>query len=322
MILVTGGTGFVGAALLKRLERDGVGPLRASIRATQQGLLQKQAPLPRTVEPVVVESLSENTAWQLALGNVRTVVHCAARAHVMREPEPFSHEIYRRVNCEGTLNLARQAARAGVKRFVFVSSVKVNGEASLIGRPCLADDPSLPEDAYGASKADAEHGLMQIAAQTGMAVTIVRPPLVIGAGARGNFPALMRWIALGRPLPFGAVTHNRRSFVALDNLVDLLCVSMVHPSASNQTFMVSDGEDVSTANLVQRIGMATGAPARLVSVPVGLMTAVARLVGKQAVAQRLLGTLQVDIGKARDMLGWVPPISIDEGLRRAAHASS
>jgi UDP-glucose 4-epimerase len=248
---------------------------------------------------------------------VDAVVHLAARVHVMQETTADPLAEFRRVNVQGTMNLARQAASAGVRRFVFVSSIKVNGEATQLGRPFMADDAPAPLDAYGVSKMEAEQGLREIASQTGMEVVIIRPPLVYGPGVKANFAAMMRWLKRGVPLPLGAI-YNQRSLVALDNLVDLIVTCLTHPAAANQTFMVSDGEDVSTTELLRRMGQAMGHPARLLPVPASWLKVAAGLVGKGDVAQRLCGSLQVDISKTRELLGWVPPVSLDEGLRRAA----
>jgi UDP-glucose 4-epimerase len=261
--------------------------------------------------------LEPSTDWTVALEGVAVVVHCAARVHVMADTATNPLEEFRRVNVQGTLNLAQQAAAAGVRRFVFVSSIKVNGEATQLGCLFTADDAPAPLDAYGVSKMEAEQGLREIALQTGMEVVIIRPPLVYGPGVKANFAAMMRWLRRGVPLPLGAI-HNQRSLVALDNLVDLIVVCLTHPAAANQTFLVSDGEDVSTTGLLRRMGQALGHPARLIPVPVSWLKLAAALVGKQDVAQRLCGSLQVDIEKTQRLLGWAPPLSLDEGLRRAA----
>jgi nucleoside-diphosphate-sugar epimerase len=220
------------------------------------------------------------------------------------------------VNVDGTLNLARQAAAAGVKRFVFISSVKVNGDNTPLGRPFTEADAPKPQDAYGQSKHEAEQGLRQLSANTGMEVVVIRPPLVYGPGVKANFAALMRAVQRGWPLPLGAV-HNQRSLVALSNLVDFIVICITHPQAANQTFLVSDGKDLSTTELVQGMAQAAGVPARLLPVPVLALKAGASLLGKGDALQRLCGNLQVDISKARSLLGWVPPVSVAEGLRRA-----
>jgi nucleoside-diphosphate-sugar epimerase len=224
---------------------------------------------------------------------------------------------YRRVNVDGTLALARAAAQAGVRRFVFVSSIKVNGERTPPGRAFRADDAPAPADAYGVSKWEAEQGLFALSRETGMEVVVIRPPLVYGPGAKGNFAALVRWVARGVPLPLGAVRHNRRSLVGLDNLVDLIVTCLDHPGAANEVFLAADGEDLSTADLLRRVGRAMGHPARLLPVPVWVLQAAAASLGKRAVAERLLGSLQVDGSKAGELLGWEPPCMVDEGLRRA-----
>jgi nucleoside-diphosphate-sugar epimerase len=230
----------------------------------------------------------------------------------MRERSRDALEQFRRVNVAGTLDLARQSAAAGVRRFVFLSSVKVNGEAG-----CYTEsDAAAPGDAYAISKHEAEVGLREIGAATRMEIVIIRPPLVYGPGARANFGALVRAVARGVPLPFGRV-DNRRSLVGLDNLVDFILTCATHPAAAHETFLVSDGEDLSTADLVRRMGRAMGRPARLLPIPPALLMHAATLLGRRDLAGRLLGSLQVDITKAKRQLGWTPPVSVDEGLRRA-----
>jgi len=229
---------------------------------------------------------------------------------------------FHRVNVEGSAALARQAAVAGVRRFVILSSVKVNGEFTDAGQPFTADDVPAPEDPYGVSKYEAEQLLRQIAAKTGMEVVIIRPPLVYGPGAKANFESMMRWLARGVPLPLAAVTENRRSLVALGNLVDLIVTCLHHPAAANQTFLVSDGEDLSTAELLKRMSAAMGKPARLFYVPPALLKLGATLLNKPGIYQRLCGSLQLDINKTRQLLDWTPPVSVDEGLRRAAEGFS
>jgi UDP-glucose 4-epimerase len=219
---------------------------------------------------------------------------------------------FRRTNVEGTLNLARQAAAAGVRRFVFVSSIKVNGEVGMHSE----SDPPAPIDAYGVSKLEAENGLREIAAATGLGLVVIRPPLVYGPGSKANFQALVRAIWRGIPLPLGAI-ENRRSLVARDNLVDFIMTCIDHPAARGETFFVSDGEDMSTTTLIRRIALAMKRPARLIPVPASVLWAAATLTGKRDVAQRLLGSLQLDIAKARRVLEWTPPVTVDEGLRRA-----
>ena len=264
----------------------------------------------------VVGNIDGATDWSLVLEGVDMVIHLAARAHVMHDTETDPLTAFRVVNLQGTLNLARQAAASGVKRFVFISSVKVNGESTEPGHAFSEADAPNPQDAYGQSKHEAEQGLRQIAYDTGMEVVIIRPPLVYGPRVKANFAALMRAVQRGWPLPLGAV-HNQRSLVALDNLVDLIVTCITHPQAANQTFLLSDGEDLSTPDLIRRMARAMNRPARLLPVPVWALQAGALLLGKGDAVQRLCGNLQVDISKSRTLLGWNPPVSVDEGLRRA-----
>jgi len=292
VILLTGATGFVGKAAVRRLLADDESQ-RVVVAVRRDGWQWPEQVLPR-----VTGDLEPATDWSLALNGVSAVVHCAARVHVMHDTAAHPLTAFRAVNVEGTLNLARQGAAAGVKRFVFISSVKVNGEATLAGQPFTADDAPAPLDAYGVSKMEAEQGLRQIALQTGMEVVIIRPPRVYGPGVKANFAAMMRWLKRGVPLPLDAI-HNQRSFVALDNLVDLIITCLTHPAAANQTFLVSDGEDVSTTELLRRMARAMGRPARLIPVPASWLKLAAALVGKQDVAQRLCGNLQVDISSVR-----------------------
>ena len=309
IVLVTGATGFVARALIDLLVVQG-----CSVRAA----MRRAGAFTATGASVVtVGDLSAQTDWSAALTGVEVVVHAAARVHVMQEAAADPLLEFRRVNVQGTLQLARRAAAEGVRRFVFISSIKVNGEATQPTHPFTADDAPAPLDAYGISKMEAEQGLRKIAEQSGMEVVIIRPPLVYGPGVKANFQTMMRWLARGVPLPLGAI-HNQRSLVALGNLVDLIVTCLTHPAAANQTFLVSDGEDVSTTELLRRMGQALGRPARLIPVPVSWLKLAAAMVGKPDVAQRLCGSLQVDIEKTRRLLGWTPPLSLDEGLRRAA----
>jgi len=309
-VLVTGATGFVGHAVVGKLAVDG------SFDGVVAAVRRDDVSWPKGVVPVEVGDLLPTTDWSEALHGVDALVHCAARVHVMQEDAIDPLQAYREVNVKGTLNLARQAAQAGVSRFVFVSSIKVNGEATQPGQTFSADDLLSPLDPYGVSKQEAELGLREIEAQTGMEVVIVRPPLVYGPGVKANFAAMLRWVARGIPLPLGAI-HNTRSMVALDNLVDLLVVCLKHPTAAGQTFLVSDGEDVSTTELLRRTAHAMGKKAFLLPIPAIALEMSATLLGKRAVAQRLCGSLQVDITKTRSLLGWSPPLTLDQGLKKA-----
>lgn len=309
-VLVTGGAGFVGSALLRALNfRTDLEPV-AALRAPPIGT---ESP---SVNCVAVGNIDDQTSWGEALVGVHEVIHTAARVHVMNDGAADPLAEFRRVNVQGTLNLARQAAAGGVKRLVFVSSVKVNGEATLPDQPFKPTDTFIPQDPYGLSKYEAEVGLRALAAETGIEVVIVRPPLVYGPGVKANFASMMRWVARGVPLPLGAI-QNARSMVALDNLVDLLVTCLKHPAAAGQTFLVSDDEDVSTTKLLRRTAHAMGKEALLVPVPAPLLSLGAALLGKRDLAQRLCGSLQVDISKTRQLLGWSPPLTLDQGLKKA-----
>ena len=305
-VLLTGATGFLGSRLVKNLDAKQDVILTAAVRRITQ------ISAGRTLE---VQSLNANTDWSTALANQQVVIHAAARAHIMKYEVSDPLAEYRRINVDGTLNLARQTAAAGVDRFIFISSIKVNGELTPLGQPFTADDTAAPEDACGITKWEAEQGLKKIAAETGMEVVIIRPPLVYGPNVKGNFASMINLVERGFPLPLGAI-HNQRSLVALDNLVDFIITCIDHPAASNQVFLAGDGQDLSTTELLRGVAKAAGKPSRLIPFPSSLLMLVATFLGKKAVAQRLLGSFQVDISKARDLLGWQPPISVEEGLRR------
>ncbi|CRM48028.1 UDP-glucose 4-epimerase family protein [Pseudomonas sp. 44 R 15] len=310
-IFVTGASGFVGSRLVQVL----------SARTDVQVTVAVRDPgfsCPGADQVVQFDDLSR-ADFSGVLTGVEAVVHCAARVHVMNDSEADPLEAFRRVNVQGTLALAHQAAQAGVRRFVFLSSIKVNGEGTVSGAPYTADQPPAPSDPYGISKMEAEQGLLELAATTGMEVVIIRPVLVYGPGVKANFLSMMRWLHKGVPLPFGAI-HNARSLVALDNLVDLSITCITHPAAANQVFMVSDGEDLSTTVLLRKMASALGKPARLLPVPASLLSAAAITLGKRSLSQRLCGSLQVDIGKTRTLLGWTPPLSVDEALKVTASA--
>ena len=305
-VLLTGATGFLGGRLAAALQSKPNVNLTAAVRR------RAEIPFAHTVE---VQDQDANTDWSTALTNQQVVIHSAARAHIMKDEVADPLAEYRRVNVDGTLNLARQAAEAGVKRFIFISSIKVNGEQTPLGQPFTVEDTSAPEDAYGISKWEAEQGLQQLASETGIEVVIIRPPLVYGPGVKGNFASMIKLVSKGLPLPLGAI-NNQRSLVALDNLVDLIMTCIDHPAAANQVFLAGDGQDLSTTELLRDVARAMGKPPRLIPVPSSLLTLGATLMGKKAMAQRLLGSLQVDISKARHLLGWEPPITVEEGLRR------
>lgn len=267
--------------------------------------------------PVVeVGDIGPDTDWTSALIGIESIIHTAARVHITNESSLESLTEYRKVNVDGTLSLARQAAKAGVKKFIFLSSIKVHGEFTKDGRPFTEEDPPHPEDSYGISKFEAEQGLRNIAEISDMKIIIIRPVLVYGPGVKGNFLALMRLIKLGIPLPFGAI-KNARSFIALDNLIDFILLCLDHPAAENNTFIVSDGEDISTLELIKILSQAIEVKSRAFSIPINIILFIARLLGRADIARRLCCNLQVDISKAENLLGWNPSINIRNGLARA-----
>ncbi|WP_029406906.1 SDR family oxidoreductase [Thiomicrorhabdus sp. Milos-T2] len=311
--LITGATGFVGQALVKQLQSD-----NSNITA----ILRQPLELLNAHADVVIGDLSTMVGFFDVLHNQEVVIHLAARVHMMNDDPKSSLVAYRQLNTDVTVNLARQASKAGVKRFVFLSSIKVNGEFTRPGNSFLPDDKYIPTNPYGLSKYEAEQGLLKIAEETGMEVVIIRPPLVYGPGVKANFASMMNWVNKGVPLPFGAV-HNKRSLVALDNLVDFiaLCADREKsPKAANQVFLISDGEDVSTTQLLQKVAKAFNKKARLLPIPVGLMIFMAKLLGKGVVANRLFGSLQVDSSKARVLLDWKPVTTMDEQLKKTAES--
>ena len=308
-ILVTGGSGFVGKAIVKKLTAIEGATVRTSVRRFQDSNVLKNA-------EVVIAHLLPETNWLEALVDIDVVIHTAARVHIMKEKSLDSAEEFHKINVEATINLAQQASEAGVKRFIYLSSVKVNGDSTQSGRAFTVEDLPRPVDSYGISKHEAEIGLRKIAEKTSMEVVIIRPPLVYGPGVKANFASMLRIIKQGVPLPLAAVIDNQRSLVALDNLVDLIIVCIRHPAAANQTFLVSDDEDVSTAELLRRIGLLLEKPAKLFYVPSLLLKFGAALLNKSEIYQRLYGSLQVDITKTKYLLGWKPPLSLDQGLRQ------
>ncbi len=268
---------------------------------------------------VVTGHIDSNTDWQKALQGIDAIVHTAARVHVQEQDSPAALAYFFAVNRDGSLNLARQAAQAGVRRLVFISSIGVNGSHTEAGKLFTESDLPQPHNNYALSKLEAERGLLQIGAETGLEVVIVRPPLVYGAQAPGNFGALCRLLKRGHPVPFGSIV-NLRSLVALDNLLHFIALCVVHPSAANQVFLVADGHDLSTCQLVAGLRQVLGQPARLVRVPVWTLLMAGKLTGQSASIERLCSNLQVDITRARALLGWQPPLTVAEGLRRAVGA--
>lgn len=306
-ILVTGASGFIGTALLRSLA---VGSSREVVAATRSKI---SAPVAGSTT-VRVADLGGNTDWGQALSGVRTVIHLAARVHIMRDASADPLAEFRKANVDATLNLARQAAAAGAERFIFLSSIKVNGEATPPGRPFRSDDQAAPCDANGISKHEAEQGLHALSDQTGMTAVMIRPPLVYGPGVRGNFLRLMALIDRGIPLPLGAIT-NARSMVSIWNLCDLIRTVIDVPSLRSGVYMVSDGEDLSTPDLIRRIATFMSRPARVFSVPVPVLEILGRLAGKAVQFARLCDSLAVDMSATRHELNWTPPMSVDESLQ-------
>jgi UDP-glucose 4-epimerase len=304
--LVTGANGFVGRAVVAELSRRGW-----SVRGAA-----RWSPGLRIPGAVSIGDIDGATDWSTAVDGVDTVVHIAGRAHVMREVSMDPLAEFRRVNVEGTLNLARRAATAGVRRMVFISSIGVNG-AETIDVPFSAADVPAPHSPYAVSKHEAEIGLRRIAAETGMEVVIIRPPMVIGPGAPGNFNRMLQAVYRGIPLPLGAI-NNRRSLVALDNVADLIATCLEHPAAANQIFLVSDDADLSTTGLLRRMAAAFGGSIRLIPVPAAALRQMARMLGKADVARQLCGSLQVDIRKTCDLLSWTPRVTTDDALKQSA----
>lgn len=304
-LLLTGGNGFVGSRLRFMLEQRGEIALTLSVRSSKSS---------STGSVIQIEDLSSNTYWGDALLGQQVVIHTAAKSDMMNEIDANALVAYRKVNVEGTLNLAEQAARAGVKRFIFISSIKVNGELTADTAFSQADPPNF-KGPYGQSKFEAEQGLWNIAKETGLEITIIRPPLIYGPGVKGNFKSLLSLVERRLPLPLRGV-QNLRSMVAVDNLADLIITCINHPNAANRVFLVSDGHDISTPELLSRLGSVAGKPARLFPMPPALLRMGARILGQQSIADRLLRSLQVDITHTKKTLNWTPPISVEEGLRR------
>ena len=306
-IVVTGANGFVGSHLCRALQRKGMA-YRAVVREGAQAS-------PGTAGLVRLPSLDAHTDWTTALQGATTVIHLAARVHQVQDTSADPLQAFRATNLHATLQLARCAQKMGVQRFIFVSTVKVLGEETAPDQPFRAGDPARPLDAYATSKHEAEQALRALVAGGSMELVIVRPPLVYGPGVRANFASLVRVVRRGIPLPLACV-HNLRSLVGIDNLVSLLLRCTQHADAGGQNFLVSDGHDLSTPDLVRQLATALGQPARLWPVPLAGLQLAARLTGRQAAVQRLCSSLQVDISATCQGLQWAPPVSVAEGLRR------
>lgn len=305
-LLVTGANGFVGQALCGEA-------LKQQYSVTT--VTRKKFHILGQLQNVVIERYQDALTLSKALSQVDVVIHLAARVHVMNESENDALAAYRRVNVQNTLELASAAVTAGVKRFLYLSSIKVNGEETFPGKPFTADDVPLPQDPYGISKLEAETALLEFGKANGMEVVIIRPPLVYGPGVGANFAAMMRAVSSGIPLPLGAI-ENRRSMVAIENLVDLTLLCTQHPLAPGKVFLVSDDQDVSLSNLLRKLIAMMKVRTLLIPIPVPLIRFIAQVLGKANVAQRLCGSLQVDIQKTKDLLGWRPALTLDQGLQK------
>ena len=310
-ILVTGASGFIGRALCSGLREKGI-PLRRVFRMPPGDYDSGEA----GSDWIAVGDINAHTDWAGALEGIETVIHLAARVHVMEERVDDSLAEYRMVNTSGTERLARAAVKAGVKRFLYISSVKVNGEATE-DSPFTEESPAAPRDPYAVSKWEAECVLRAIAAESGMEVVIIRLPLVYGPEVGGNFLRLLNWVYKGMPLPFGSI-RNKRSLLYLGNLIDFLTVCADHPQAPGNTFLISDGDDLSTSELIKRLAGSLDRPARVVPFSASLLRLGAKAVKREPDVRRLLGSLQVDSGKAMRILEWSPPLSVDEGIGHTA----
>ncbi len=311
-LILTGATGFVGKQILEKILEE--------ITSFDVTVIGRSKPENFKGSTFFQANIDENSNYDSALTDGDVVIHSAARAHIMDDKSADPLTAFRDVNTLGTINFAKQAAKAGVKRFVFISSIKVNGESTELNKPFKPDGNYIPNDPYGLSKYEAEVGLKEIAHKTGMEIVIIRPPLVYGAGVKANFASMMKWVNKRLPLPLGGIKENKRSLVAVENLVDLIVTCIEHPKAANQTFLVSDDEDVSTTGLLKNMAKALNAPNRLLPIPASWFNIASKLLCKPAISQRLCGSLQVDISKTKELLDWKPPYSSAECMKKTADA--
>ena len=307
-VLVVGSTGFVGRQLALEIKQRGFN-LKATLRTSNQKFGDE-------IDFIVTGDLDSNFDWDIHMQGVTTVIYAAARVHIMTENTKNSLEKYRAINVDSAAHCANIAASSGVKRFIYISSIKVNGEFSELNKPFSSDQIPQPHDAYALSKLEAEIQLKKIGAETKMEVVIVRPPLIYGPGVRANFLQMLLWLKAGVPLPFGLIKLNKRSFIAIDNLVDLIITCIWHPNARNNIFLASDGNDVSTNELLLILSSLMKIPSRLFRCPAWLLLFIAHLIGRGRQVSRLVDSLQIDISQTCEKLNWMPPISMEEGLRR------
>ncbi|GHX80344.1 TPA: UDP-glucose 4-epimerase family protein [Vibrio cholerae] len=308
MILITGSNGFLGSHIVERIKGK-------PLILLDRGTVNKHP-----MCPFFQCEINSYHDYMKALQGCQTIIHCAARVHIMDDNEADPLTLYREVNTAGTVNLAKQAIDSGVKRFIFISSIKVNGEGTLVGSPFKTEDNHAPEDDYGLSKSEAEKQLVALAKDSGMEVVIIRPTIVYGPGVKANFASLMNLVSKGIPLPFGSITQNKRSLVSINNLVDLIVTCIDHPKAANQVFLVSDDHDVSTAEMVRELAIALDKPTWQLPVPIWCYKLFGKLFGKSDIVDRLTGSLQVDISDTKETLGWKPPQTLQEGFKQTAQA--
>ncbi|GHZ12759.1 UDP-glucose 4-epimerase [Vibrio cholerae] len=308
MILITGSNGFLGSHIVERIKGK-------PLILLDRGTVNKHP-----MCPFFQCEINSYHDYMKALQGCQTIIHCAARVHIMDDNEADPLTLYREVNTAGTVNLAKQAIDSGVKRFIFISSIKVNGEGTLVGSPFKTEDNHAPEDDYGLSKSEAEKQLVALAKDSGMEVVIIRPTIVYGPGVKANFASLMNLVSKGIPLPFGSITQNKRSLVSINNLVDLIVTCIDHPKAANQVFLVSDDHDVSTAEMVRELAIALDKPTWQLPVPIWCYKLFGKLFGKSDIVDRLTGSLQVDISHTKETLGWKPPQTLQEGFKQTAQA--
>ncbi|EOG7617836.1 UDP-glucose 4-epimerase family protein [Vibrio cholerae] len=308
MILITGSNGFLGSHIVERIKGK-------PLILLDRGTVNKHP-----MCPFFQCEINSYHDYMKALQGCQTIIHCAARVHIMDDNEADPLTLYREVNTAGTVNLAKQAIDSGVKRFIFISSIKVNGEGTLVGSPFKTEDNHAPEDDYGLSKSEAEKQLVALAKDSGMEVVIIRPTIVYGPGVKANFASLMNLASKGIPLPFGSITQNKRSLVSINNLVDLIVTCIDHPKAANQVFLVSDDHDVSTAEMVRELAIALDKPTWQLPVPIWSYKLFGKLFGKSDIVDRLTGSLQVDISHTKETLGWKPPQTLQEGFKQTAQA--